>query len=824
MYDNIENKNSVSAGQQKAMENCRTATPLVSVCMAMYNASLYIRECVDSVLAQSFKDFEFLIVDDGSDDDSVSIVRSYDDPRIRLIENKHDYIGSLNMLLEQARGKYIARMDADDVMRLDRLLVQYAYLERHRDVDIVCGEIHFIGRDTCPASTNKESDITLDSMAGGNVIAHPTVMLRTQIIHEKKLRYDRDYIYAEDYNLWVDALVANLHIVKLPLFLTDYRLSEGQMTNKKWTQQQAATEKVLDKVYRVLYPPVIGNADVLAGLDARIKPAVNNNKLTVIIPFLNEREEVVNTLKSIRDHAGDRVEIIIIDDCSDDGWSYEELASPYDVSYIRNEKRKGVAASRDLGVALCRTPYFLLLDAHMRFYDGKWPERLVSLLEKDDRVLLCCQSRFLKKDADGRVVHNAECPDVYGAFSTFRVDKYWPDIEWNQQEQQPGEDIEPIGNVLGAGYAASRRYWNHIRGLQGLRKYGCDEAMLSFKVWREGGRCLLVKDVMIGHIYRDASPYKHYMAEEVSNNLLTAYLTFSQSYYCYSVAIAMRKDMDLYARSMRILRTYKSAIDGMKQYLDSIYTRSFESVLQSHRRRLIGADDISRQDPLLRRVNEFVLGNPAKRPGLYEGIAGQLVWLCLYRKWNGGQGMEDFIQRYWDDICDAVRSRSLSWNFSEGLAGIGWACMYLYTRQILDDYPEQLLGEIDRQIQETDLTRIPSSNLAVGAGGLLAYSVLRKATGTPAWDGSYAEALKTVSRKIIEDAHGDLPSTFYAVFYLDMLQKGIEKDTYNPKVSEWLLTNRHIPSNRKYWKPTVFNGCIGAAIGLLDAECNYKNV
>ncbi len=101
--------------------------PPVSVCMLMYNASKYLRECIDSVLAQTFQDFEFLIVDDGSTDDSVEIVQSYHDSRIRLIKNKHDYIGSLNILLDEARGKYIARMDADDVMMPMRLKIQFEY-------------------------------------------------------------------------------------------------------------------------------------------------------------------------------------------------------------------------------------------------------------------------------------------------------------------------------------------------------------------------------------------------------------------------------------------------------------------------------------------------------------------------------------------------------------------------------------------------------------------------------------------------------------------------------------------------------------------------
>lgn len=88
----------------------------ISVCIPVYNASRYLCECIDSILSQSFVNFELLVVDDGSTDDSVEIIRSYSDSRIRLIENKHDYIGSLNLLLQEARGKYIARMDADDVM------------------------------------------------------------------------------------------------------------------------------------------------------------------------------------------------------------------------------------------------------------------------------------------------------------------------------------------------------------------------------------------------------------------------------------------------------------------------------------------------------------------------------------------------------------------------------------------------------------------------------------------------------------------------------------------------------------------------------------
>lgn len=116
-------------------------SPSISVCMPMFNASRYLRESIDSVLAQTFADFEFLIADDGSTDDSVDIVESYSDPRIRLIKRPHDYIATLNFLLAEARGKYIARMDADDVMLPHRLKTQFDYMEAHPGVDLLGGNI-----------------------------------------------------------------------------------------------------------------------------------------------------------------------------------------------------------------------------------------------------------------------------------------------------------------------------------------------------------------------------------------------------------------------------------------------------------------------------------------------------------------------------------------------------------------------------------------------------------------------------------------------------------------------------------------------------------
>ena len=113
----------------------KKSNPAISVVMVFYNAERYIEEAVKSVLRQSFRDFELLLIDDGSIDPSVRIVENILDDRIKIIHKDHDYIASLNYGLDCAQGKYIARMDADDIMHPDRLFVQYRLMEDKPRID-----------------------------------------------------------------------------------------------------------------------------------------------------------------------------------------------------------------------------------------------------------------------------------------------------------------------------------------------------------------------------------------------------------------------------------------------------------------------------------------------------------------------------------------------------------------------------------------------------------------------------------------------------------------------------------------------------------------
>lgn len=179
--------------------------PTVTVLMSVYNGERYLREAMDSVLRQSFPDFEFLVIDDASTDRTAEILESYPEPRIRLIRNK-DNLGltaSLNKGIDLARGKYIARMDSDDISLPERLSRQVEFMEANPSVG-VCG--------TWAKTIDQEGNVTgeLRTLTGTllkkycwrpSPFLHPTVMAQATLL--KANRYNPEYQQAQDYELWL---------------------------------------------------------------------------------------------------------------------------------------------------------------------------------------------------------------------------------------------------------------------------------------------------------------------------------------------------------------------------------------------------------------------------------------------------------------------------------------------------------------------------------------------------------------------------------------------------------------------------------------------
>jgi len=214
--------------------------------MPVYNGVPYLRETIQSILRQTFSDFEFLIINDGSTDSSVEIINTFIDDRIRLLHNERrlKLSGALNRGIDEAKGEYIARMDADDIALDDRLYKQVAFLDRHTDVGICGSWIRKFGQgrsrvDRFPVSYDQIKAYALFDCP----FAHPTVMLRRDFIEKYGLRYNGDYYPTEDYELWGRS-ITYFPCVNLPEVLLNYRVHESSMTGSDWDDMDRKATRI----------------------------------------------------------------------------------------------------------------------------------------------------------------------------------------------------------------------------------------------------------------------------------------------------------------------------------------------------------------------------------------------------------------------------------------------------------------------------------------------------------------------------------------------------------------------------------------------------
>jgi glycosyltransferase involved in cell wall biosynthesis len=228
-------------------------SPTVTVLMPVFNGGKYIREAVESVLSQTLPDYEFLIIDDGSSDGSIDIARSYRDKRIRILLNGSN-LGievSLNRGIQEARGKYIARMDADDISYPQRLERQYTFLQNNPDVDVCGTGVEYVGALTGfwqPPASHKEIKSYL---LFNNALVHPSVMFRREVFLKNNLLYQEGFSKAEDYFLWSQA-VDRVNMSNITEVLLKYRFHPEQTVAKYKSSSVCSADKVrsimLDKM------------------------------------------------------------------------------------------------------------------------------------------------------------------------------------------------------------------------------------------------------------------------------------------------------------------------------------------------------------------------------------------------------------------------------------------------------------------------------------------------------------------------------------------------------------------------------------------------
>ena len=223
--------------------------PLVSVLLPVYNTEKYISESIQSIINQTFKKFELLIIDDGSTDNSLKIINTFKDKRIRIIRNEKNLglIKTLNKGIDLALGKYIARMDADDIAHPQRLEKQFHFLEKNPQYALVGTQANFIWEDKVFSKMfnipTNDKVLKLYSFFSCPFI-HPSVMVKTNIF--KEFYYQEDFTTAEDYELWT-RILRKYQGTNLSDVLLSYRLHHSNISNIQKCKQIESIRKIYQR-------------------------------------------------------------------------------------------------------------------------------------------------------------------------------------------------------------------------------------------------------------------------------------------------------------------------------------------------------------------------------------------------------------------------------------------------------------------------------------------------------------------------------------------------------------------------------------------------
>ena len=221
----------------------------VSVVMPVYNSQQFVGKAISSILKQSFRKFEFIIINDGSNDKSEEIILSFKDERIIYVNNKKNLglIASLNIGIQKSKGKYIARMDADDISLSSRFEHQVNFLNQNPGIG-VCGSWYysFPSFPLIKVKGHSDSEILRTVLLFSPCLCHPATMIRKKVLTENNLQYSENAKHLEDYDLWV-RMSSYCKISNVGKFLFRYRNHPGQISNTHNAIQKKSGNLIREK-------------------------------------------------------------------------------------------------------------------------------------------------------------------------------------------------------------------------------------------------------------------------------------------------------------------------------------------------------------------------------------------------------------------------------------------------------------------------------------------------------------------------------------------------------------------------------------------------
>ncbi len=258
-------------------------TPLVTVVMPVYNAGKYVHPAIESILNQSYSNLEIIVINDGSTDNSKNTILNFEDPRLRFFENPGNLgiVRTRNRGLDEAKGKYIAVMDSDDIALPDRIKIQVDFLENNPEYGMCASYFQTIdGNDkilkTAHFPTN-DRDVRSNLLVH-NCICHSTVMMRVELA--KEIKYETEFDVIEDYLLWYK-ISRVTKIINLPVYTTYYRVHGNNIS----TTRNTHVFKLIDKM----------NIRILGDLNISYSEPefkVHSNSLNYNIKFFTDNEQI----------------------------------------------------------------------------------------------------------------------------------------------------------------------------------------------------------------------------------------------------------------------------------------------------------------------------------------------------------------------------------------------------------------------------------------------------------------------------------------------------------------------------------------------------
>ena len=353
--------------------------------MSEYNTPPeHLRASIESILNQTFKDIEIVIVDDCGKNDLESIVKEYKDRRIRVIKNDKNIglVESLNKAIAVSKADILARMDTDDIADENRLEEQYNFMIDHDEYSVVGALANEFSKNSTTGVLGKPGEKTAKSLAYGDSIIHPSAMMRKKDI--QSVGGYKNYKRAEDLSLWFELVMKGFRLFVIDRVLLNYRVNEEDYSKRK-LKTRGGEIKARLHYYRLTKAPVLAYLVIIKSITSSIlptrivaffrrkiilKPGRGNERfdkrplVSVVIPVYNCAEYIGECIDSVAEQTYDNIEIIIVNDGSKD--ESEKIIKDkkkryYNILYYK-QRNKGVSAARNLGINKARGEYITFVD------------------------------------------------------------------------------------------------------------------------------------------------------------------------------------------------------------------------------------------------------------------------------------------------------------------------------------------------------------------------------------------------------------------------------------------------------------------------------